>query len=96
MVDPVASAPVMRKAATPKAAAGPPQSEQLGSSAKNVSHTLPKLVALAEDLTRQGPPIDFAKIAAIRQAIATGTYAIDFDATAAAILAFGRSGKGDE
>ncbi len=56
----------------------------------NVTPSLPKLVSLAADLAKQGPPVDYAKIAQIRQAIASGTYTVDLEATAAAILAFDR------
>lgn len=54
------------------------------------AQSLPTLVSLAADLAQQGPPVDYAKIAQIRQAIASGTYEIDFRATAAAILGYDR------
>jgi flagellar biosynthesis anti-sigma factor FlgM len=57
----------------------------------NVKPSLPKLVSLAAELAKQGPPVDFAKIAQIRQAIASGTYVVDLEATSAAILAFDRA-----
>jgi negative regulator of flagellin synthesis FlgM len=54
---------------------------------------LPKLVSLAADLAQQGPPIDYAKIAQVRQAIATGRQVIDLEATAAAIIDFDRADR---
>lgn len=57
------------------------------------STTLPKLVQLARELSNQGPPIDQAKIARVRQAIAEGNYHIDTDAIANAILLFSSKGK---
>ncbi len=51
--------------------------------------SLPKLVRLANDLAAQGPPVDFARIAEIRQAIALGTYRVDANRIAVAMLDFG-------
>jgi negative regulator of flagellin synthesis FlgM len=47
---------------------------------------LSKLLDTAAALARQGPPIDYARIAQIRQAIATGTYTIDAERIAEALL----------
>ena len=47
--------------------------------------SLPKLVSLANALAEQGPPVDFAKIAQVRQAIALGTYRIEPDKIAEAM-----------
>lgn len=55
--------------------------------------TLPKLVQLARALSDQGPPVDQAKIARVRQAIAEGNYHIDTDAIANAILLFSAKGE---
>jgi anti-sigma28 factor (negative regulator of flagellin synthesis) len=55
--------------------------------------SLPKLVSLAKELAEQGPPVDFAKIAQVRQAIALGSYRIDPDRIADAIVRF--AGKAD-
>ena len=55
--------------------------------------SLPKLMSLANALAEQGPPIDFAKIARVRQAIALGTYRIAPDKIADAMLRF--AGKAD-
>ena len=50
--------------------------------------SLPKLVSLANALAEQGPPVDFAKIAQVRQAIALGTYRIEPDKIAEAMTRF--------
>lgn len=50
--------------------------------------SLPKLVSLANELANQGPPVDFAKIAQVRQAIALGTYRVSPDAIAEGIMRF--------
>lgn len=55
--------------------------------------SLPKLVSLASALAEQGPPVDFAKIAQVRQAIALGTYRVNPDKVADAMLRF--AGKQD-
>ncbi len=94
MVDPVTPAPPTRWPASVTAASGLTQIEP--AAIQNLSPSLPRLVALADDLARQGPPIDYAKIAHIRQAIATGLYTIDFDATAAALLSSGGAGGDDD
>ncbi len=52
--------------------------------------TLPRLLDLVADLAQSGPPIDYAKIAQVRRAIAEGSYRIDADALAKAILSFAR------
>jgi negative regulator of flagellin synthesis FlgM len=48
--------------------------------------TIPRLVSLAGELVRQGPPYDYAKIAQIKAAIALGSYEVDVDRIAASIL----------
>ncbi|MGB5077752.1 MAG: flagellar biosynthesis anti-sigma factor FlgM [Sphingorhabdus sp.] len=50
------------------------------------SASLSKLISLARTLADQGPPIDTAKIAQVRQAIADGSYQIDVEALANAML----------
>ena len=51
--------------------------------------SLPKLLSLASELASQGPPVDYAKIARLRQAIALGTYRVRPEAIADALLRFG-------
>ena len=53
--------------------------------------SLPKLVNLATELAKAGPPVDFAKIALVRQAIAQGAYSIDVDRIAHAMVGFFRT-----
>jgi flagellar biosynthesis anti-sigma factor FlgM len=50
--------------------------------------SLPKLVQMASVLAQQGTPIDYAKIAQIRHAIANGDYKIDTSRIADAMLRF--------
>lgn len=50
--------------------------------------TLSNLINLARTLADQGPPIDGAKIARVRQAIADGNYQIDVEALANAMLRY--------
>jgi negative regulator of flagellin synthesis FlgM len=50
--------------------------------------SLPKLVTLASALAEQGPPVDFAKIAQVRQAIALGTYRVNPEAIAEGMMRF--------
>ena len=56
--------------------------------------SLPKLVSLANELAEQGPPVDFAKIAQVRQAIALGTYRVSPDAIAEGIMRFAGKAAG--
>ena len=53
------------------------------------SASLPKLILLAGDLANQDPPVNFARISEIRQAIALGTYRVDPEQISAAMLRFG-------
>ncbi len=50
--------------------------------------TLPRLLDLVADLVQSGPPVDYARIAQVRRAIADGSYRIDTDALAKAIVRF--------
>lgn len=54
--------------------------------------TLSALVQLTRAVADAGPPLDYAKIAALREAIASGTYKVDPQAIAQAITAFHRKG----
>lgn len=56
--------------------------------------SLPKLVSLANELADQGPPVDFAKIAQVRQAIALGTYRVSPEAIAEGIMRFAGKAAG--
>lgn len=57
------------------------------------SANLPKLVSLAADLARAGPPVDYVKIAQLRQAIAQGDYPVDVDSIAHSMVGFFRAGE---
>ncbi len=87
MVDPV-SGPSRPNAVMPGAAA-PRRDPVRTLPVTTASATLPQLVGLAADLIAQGPPVDFARIALIRQAIASGGYKPDPQAIANAILGGG-------
>lgn len=83
MIDPIGSVPPTRRLAS--AVASP---NQLATESRAASRTeLPQLVALATELAMQGPPVDYARVAKLRQAIADGSYAIDTRAIAAALVA---------
>jgi flagellar biosynthesis anti-sigma factor FlgM len=56
--------------------------------------SLPKLVSLASTLAEQGPPVDFAKIAQVRQAIALGTYRVSPDKIAEGMMRFASKADG--
>jgi flagellar biosynthesis anti-sigma factor FlgM len=56
--------------------------------------SLPKLVSLASTLAEQGPPIDFAKIAQVREAIALGTYRVSPDKIAEGMMRFAGKAEG--
>ena len=50
--------------------------------------SVPRLLDLVADLAHSGPPVDYARIALVRRAIADGSYKIDADALAKAIVSF--------
>lgn len=47
-----------------------------------------RLIGLTHAIADQGPPVDTARVASLRSAIAAGTYRIDPGATARAMLDF--------
>lgn len=57
------------------------------------SASLPQLINLARTLAESGPPIDSAKIARVRQAIADGNYRVDVEALANAMLLYSGAAK---
>ena len=94
MTEPVTLGP-LRAIAVPVAASAPaPEALRNGRTgtapAAEVPANLPRLVAIARELARQGPPIDYARIAQVRQAIALDSAAIDVDRLARAMLGFSR------
>lgn len=57
------------------------------------SAATPKFGALVREMAAS-PPVDTARVMALRTAIANGSYAIDPEAIAARMLAFDRGGRG--
>ena len=87
MVDPVRLGPVA------PVAAHMPNSPDLGVATKQRASTamsratpLPQLLELVAELSTSGPPVDHARIAQVRRAIADGSYRIDPGALAKAII----------
>jgi negative regulator of flagellin synthesis FlgM len=90
MIDRVPTGPVSRTSSTRLASPSPHRvaNEVPTRDAAGASASLPRLVTLAADLARQGPPVDYARIAQIRQAIAEGSYTVDPVAIASSMIAF--------
>ena len=89
MVDPVSFGPLrpIGQHSVPAAkgdAATTPTSAKAEVPGQSVSLT--KLTAAARELAEAGPPVDYAKIAQIRHAIANGSYRADAEAIADAVL----------
>jgi Anti-sigma-28 factor, FlgM len=90
MVDPVSFHPVGRLRAAIDKVPSNAAAHGSGANAEGLlAPSVPKLLSLVDDLTEQGPPIDFARVARIRQAIAERSYEIDEQAIARAIILFG-------
>ncbi len=88
MMDPVRPSAVKLAAAKGNAADGPRATDRSAGSAKAAPVPLPQLLDLVAELAAAGPPVDHARIAQVRHAIADGRYPIDADAVAKAILNF--------
>jgi negative regulator of flagellin synthesis FlgM len=89
MVDPISFGPLRpvehRKPATANAESKTPITRaDAGDPTTTVS--LGKLTAIARELAASEPPVDFARIAQIRQAISLGSYRIDPNVIADAVL----------
>ena len=67
-----------------------PQTQRSTAQAPAQHTSLPQLLNMVAELATHGPPVDHAKIAQIRQAIAFGSYRADPDAIAGALIEFGR------
>lgn len=94
MVDPVSLWPVRQVSKSAKDdGARATRSETASARPVAAGTSLPKLVSLAADLAKAGPPVDYAKIAQLRQAIAQGEYSVDVDAIAGSMIRFFRSGE---
>jgi negative regulator of flagellin synthesis FlgM len=88
MVDPVSiSARPAPSRIMVEPATQPKKSAALASDGHYVP-SLPRLVSLVAELANQGPPVDTAKIARVRQAIADGSYHVDAKQIADGILRF--------
>jgi negative regulator of flagellin synthesis FlgM len=96
MVDPISFGPLrpvkQRKPATASAASKAPVS-LAGARHPTTAVSLSKLTAIARELAAGEPPVDFARIAQIRQAISLGSYRIDPTVIADAMLRHHDSGK---
>ncbi len=60
----------------------------------HISVTGAKLIRLASDLASQPPPVDAARVASLRSAIAEGTYTTDAKNIALAMLSYAQ-GRAD-
>ena len=87
MVDPVSSGSVSKAQnvrfdrATRQHAGVPPKAAEPGTMVAT-----PVLTRMVDELVQQGPPVDFARIAQLRQAIAEGSYEVDPRAIARAMI----------
>lgn len=95
MVDPVTLGPVrtLPQAPRPSTTKASAQGSATPAPTPSAMANLPKLVSLAGQLAEQGPPIDYAKIAQVRQAIAQGEYTVDLESIAHSIVGYYRTGK---
>jgi len=83
---------VMRPAAVRKIGAGSAGAARTAPVMPPASETEPvgRLVGLTRAIIEEGPPLDTARVASLRTAIASGIYRVDADATARAMLDFYR------
>jgi flagellar biosynthesis anti-sigma factor FlgM len=91
MVNPVSFGPLRpieeRSPVVAKRGGEPAQLQPTPSTEQSKSSVPPtKLTALARELADAGPPVDYARIAQIRQAISNGGYHVDAQAIAGAML----------
>jgi flagellar biosynthesis anti-sigma factor FlgM len=90
MVDPIGIYPAgrVRSIRDSHAPGGASEAVAKRPTGEPVALSLPTLLKLARDIEDQGPPVDYAKVAQIRQAIATHNYPLDPGAIARAIIQF--------
>lgn len=69
----------------PKGAAAGGEEARTAHPSASPAAPLPRLVALAQELSRQEPPVDYVRIAQLRAAIADGSYKVDANAIARAM-----------
>lgn len=84
MTQPIGFNPL--RASQSVARTGPVRLVQPNSSDAAPAVPVAKLTALAHDLALQPPPVDHARIAQLRQAIASGDYRIDAQMIAGAMI----------
>ena len=94
MVDPVTLGPVRTLPQSPRSPASTAaRTEAAPAQTASTAPSLPKLVGIATELAKQGPPVDYAKIAQVRQAIAQGKYSVDVESIAHSIVGYYRADK---
>lgn len=76
------------KADTARATAATPVQQAPAPAPAAPSPSLSRLVSLANELSSAPAPVDYAKIAQVRRAIADGSYKLDPDALAKSIVAY--------
>lgn len=86
MVDPSAIPPLRGVAVSHRPQAQPATRSALPETSNLTEKSLPQLVSLASALSDAPLPIDYQKIARIRAAISTGSYRVDAEAIARALL----------
>lgn len=89
MIDHISSLKAI--AAVPSASARDSEKPTIATAATGNSgstQSLSKLISIARSLADEGPPIDGAKVARVRQALADGTYLVDVEALANAMLRY--------
>ena len=87
MVDLPGPIPVRGSAATPSSQSRPAAAGRAqGARQELATKSLPQLVRLATELSSAPPPVDNARIAEIRDAISKGSYRIDPEGIARALL----------
>jgi len=87
----------VRTGAVRRLAAGSAEAARPGapvSAASGETASATRLLGLTQTLAEQGPPVDVARIAALRTAIAGGDYRVDAGALAQAMLAFHQGSAG--
>jgi flagellar biosynthesis anti-sigma factor FlgM len=93
MVDPVSFHPVGRVQTKVDVPSPPVRFAKPEPEVAAAAPSLSRLVNLAKELQQQGPPVDYVRIAQVRQAIAQRSYQIDAGAIAKAIVNFGKHAK---
>ncbi|WP_353207052.1 flagellar biosynthesis anti-sigma factor FlgM [Sphingorhabdus sp.] len=86
MVHSVTSKPPVLVAVTSKVA---PDSAAMRSTAAQIPQPTAQHISLASALAQKGPPFDPARIASLKEAIASGSYRIDLGAIADGVIRFG-------